>query len=533
MGKTQNKRKINKSFRMTRRIRGGKPKLDSAIISKLQKKLNDKQRAEHDKQMAERAAIIDQMNAAPAVEQSGWFWWLPKMQTEKKLIIEAESKKEEERKQLIASELKAIEDEKERKAMEEKAVLEKATRKKDKKNRQKETIMAKKEEQVRLEEEQVRLEEKHRSIAKPDSEVELKVSTDHEDTVVLSAVLPPPPPPKKQKPKRTINIENITLFTESRLQKLKALTVSAEDLTTNETTVVTEYTDTGKQLEYPMRNVFYEPNDPNTIVKYGNEVFDPANSVLKSILRKMFVLYGAVATQLYTTKSPYQLVMKGTRALYLNKEAFGKTLITNDIDVAIIRRSNHVEDPETSYETRKKLAEYIGSLIKTLCKVDGYEIDSSIPIQNQNIVKITYRNPSSGERIGLSDIAITQEDMIDKSPNPAVDIYSYIRMSLLIQGIYATFLYPTVYNMKLEKELYREHYTVERNAYGLEAITEGLNKIKYVLGEVMQETKEGKQIVERALQERETRLSDAEKVKSGKLTKEELQELINSKRKNK
>ncbi len=85
--------------------------------------------------------------------------------------------------------------------------------------------------------------------------------------------------------------------------------------------------------------------------------------------------------------------------------------------------------------------------------------------------------------------------------------------------------------MKLEKELYREHYTVEGNAYGLEAINEGLNKIKYVLGEVTQETKEAEQIVERALQERETRLSDAEKVKSGKLTREELQELINSKRK--
>ena len=525
---------------MTRRIRGGKPKLDSAIISKLQKKLNDKQRAEHDKQMAERAAIIDQMNAASAVERNGWFWWLPKTQTEKKLILEAETKKEEERKQLIAAELKAIKEEKERKAMEEKAVLEKAARKKDKKNRQKETIMAKtkaeNEEQVRLEEEQIRVEEEQIKLEeeqRPIAELELKVSADREDTVDSQAIMPPPlhPPPKKQKPKRTINIENITLFTESRLKKLKALTVSSEDLTINETTTVTEYTDTGKQLEYPIRNVFYEPNDPNTIVKYGNEVFDPANSIVKSILRKMFVLYGAVATQLYSTKSPYQLVMKGTRALYLNKEAFGKTLITNDIDVAIIRRYDHVEDPETSYETRKKLAEYIGSLIKTLFKEDGYDIDSSIPIQNQNIVKITYRNPSSGERIGLSDIAITQQDVIGESPNPSVDIDKYIRMSLLIQGIYATFLYPTIDNMKLEKELYREHYTVERNAYGLEAITEGLNKIKYVLGGVAQETKEAEQIVERARQDRETRISDAQKVKSGNLTKEEFQQLINSKRK--
>ena len=523
MGKTQNKRKLNKNFRTTRRIRGGKPKLDSAIIRNLQKKLNDKQRAE-------RTAIIDQANAAPVVEQSGWFWWLPKMQTEKKLAIEAETKKEEERKQLMAAELKAIEDEKERRAMDEKAALEKAARKRDKRNRQKETAIAiaktkaEEEEEIRLKEEETN------AIAKPDSEVELKLSADNEDTFVSPAVLPPPPP-KKQKPKRTIDIQNISLFTEARLEKLKALTVSAEDLTTNETTIVTKYTDTDNQLEYPMRNVFYEPKDSNTIVKYGNEVFDPANSVVKSILRKMFVLYGAIATQLYTTKSPYQLVMKGTRALYLNQEASDKTLITNDIDVAIIKLPDHVEDPETSYEMRKKLAEYIGSLIKTLCKVDGYDIDSSIPIQNQNIVKITYRNRSSGERIGLSDIAITQQDVIGESPNPSVDIDKYIRMSLLIKGIYATFLYPTVYNMKLEKELYREHYTVEGNAYGLEAINEGLNKIKYVLGEVTQETKEAEQIVERALQERETRLSDAEKVKSGKLTREELQELINSKRK--
>jgi hypothetical protein len=131
--------------------------------------------------------------------------------------------------------------------------------------------------------------------------------------------------------------------------------------------------------------------------------------------------------------------------------------------------------------------------------------------------------------------------MIDKSPNPAADIDSYIRMSILIKGIYVTFLYPTIDTMRLEKELNKEYYKDmidkhtgnERTKYErkLNNMTKGLNKIKLALGEDVDEKTEVKQIVERAIQDRETRLGDAEKVKSGKLTREELQELINSKRK--
>lgn len=530
MVKTKNKRKLNKNFRITRRIRGGvKPKPDPAMIRHLQKKLLEKQ-------MAEQFPATNSVNNAPVVEQSGWFWWLPKMKADKKIETESEIKKDDDIKQTIAPEFKAIEDEK--------AALEKASKKKDKKNRQKEIAQAKSKAEAEAKSKaeaqakskaEAETKAKAKAEAKSKAEAESTVSVDKEvpmPTIVSSIVLPPPPPPpKKQKPKRVIDIQNISLFTEARLSKLKALVASSNDLTTNETTNVTKYTDTDEKLEYPIRNVFYEPNDPNAIVKYGNEVFDPANSVVKIILRKIFVLYGAVETQLYTTKSPYQLVMKGTRALYLNKEAFGKTLITSDIDVSIIRRSDYIEDGESSYETRKKLAEYIASLIKTLCEGFGYEIEATIPIHNKDIVKITYRNTSSGERIALSDIGITQEDTIGESPNPAVDIDNYIRMSLLIQGIYVTFLYPTVYNMKLEKELNREYYLLTGDTRRLNKMITGLNKIKYVLGELAYETTEGKQIVERALEERERRLIDAEKVKSGKLTREELQELINSKRK--
>jgi len=551
MVETKTNRKLKKKFRITKRIRGGAPKPDPAIINKLKKKLLDKQTAERDKQMAERALIIEQMNAVPA--QPGWFWWLPKMSAKNKLAIETE---DEERKQLIAAELKAIEKEKERKADEEKAAFEKAARKKDKKSRQKEIITAKskleEEKRTKLEEEKRTNEEEKRakeeekktkmeegknskSEDEKKTEVQAKVSVDTTVDVVL------PPPPKKQKPKRTINIQNISIFNEARLEELKSLDVLSEDLTTNETTTVTKYSNLKEHLEYPMRNVFYEPNDPNKIVKYENEVLDPANSVVRSILRKMFVVYGAIATQLYTKNSPYQLVMKGTRALYLNKEALDKPLITSDIDVSIIKRSDYVEDSETSYEVRKKLAEYISSLIVTICDGPGFEIDAAIPIHNTDIVKITYRNPVSGERIGLSDIGITQEDMIDKSPNPAADIDSYIRMSILIKGIYVTFLYPTIDTMRLEKELNKEYYKNkidkhtgnERTKYErkLNNMTKGLNKIKLALGEDVDEKTEVKQIVERAIQDRETRLGDAEKVKSGKLTREELQELINSKRK--
>lgn len=532
MVQTKTNRKSKKKFRVTKRIRGGAPKPDTAIINKLKQKLLDKQMAERDKQMAERAAIIEQMNAAPAAAHSGWLWWLPKTPAKNKLAIEIE---DEDRKQLIAAELKAIDKEKERKAAEEKAEFEKSARKKDKKSRQKENLTAK----SRLEEEKrAKLEEEKRVKVEDEekkTEVQVKVDVDPTVDVVL------PPPPKKQKPKRTINIQNISIFNEARLEELKSLDITSEDLITNETTTVTAYSNLKDHLEYPMRNIFYEPNDPNKIVKYENEVLDPANSVVRSILRKMFVVYGAIATQLYTKNSPYQLVMKGTRALYLNKEAFDKPLITSDIDVSIIKRSDYVEDSETSYEVRKKLAEYISSLIITLCEGPGYEIDATIPVHNTDIVKITYRNPVSGERIGLSDIGITQEDMIDKSPNPAVDIDSYMRMSILIKGIYVTFLYPTIDNMRLEKELNKEYYKYEidkltgdeRTKYErkLNNMTKGLNKIKLALGEDLDEKTEVKQIVERAIQERETRLGDAEKVKSGKLTREELQELINSKRK--
>ena len=554
MVETKTNRKLKKKFRITKRIRGGAPKPDPAIINKLKQKLLDKQTAERDKQMAERSLIIEQMNAVPA--QPGWFWWLPKMSAKNKLAIEAE---DEERKQLIAAELKAIEKEKESKAAEEKAAFEKAARKKDKKSRQKETLTAKskleeekraeleEEKGVKEEEKKARLEEEKGSKGKgsksdeeKNTEVQVKVGADKTVEVVL------PPPPKKQKPKRTINIQNISIFNEARLEELKSLHITSEDLTTNETTTVTPYSNLKEHLEYPMRNVFYEPNAPNKIVKYENEVLDPANSVVRSILRKMFVVYGAIATQLYTKNSPYQLVMKGTRALYLNKEALDKPLITSDIDVSIIKRSDYVEDSETSYEVRKKLAEYISSLIVTICDGPGFEIDAAIPIHNTDIVKITYRNPVSGERIGLSDIGITQEDMIDKSPNPAADIDSYIRMSILIKGIYVTFLYPTIDTMRLEKELNREYYKNKideftgskskdnkRTEYKrkLNNMTKGLNKIKLALGEDVDEKTEVKQIVERAIQDRETRLGDAEKVKSGKLTREELQELINSKRK--
>ncbi len=294
----------------------------------------------------------------------------------------------------------------------------------------------------------------------------------------------------------------------------------------------------------------------------------PEEGELADILRKLIVIYGTIASRFNRVEFTYQLAWKGTRALGLNDPVKMKQTVTRDIDIGIISTASG--EAESDINRRKNLAFHIAGLTNHILK----DITLSILTPDKNkhndeIVKLSYID--AGKMIALVDIGFIQTPSIQIIEDyhilhPDANSNGYKSLTLKCFGnLSQLYIHPTTADMKNEKELYIRKYiddperkydkkTIERF---IENMSEGLVKIKFVLGELSRDKeeeflnkqkekeeefirkqkgkedqkKEAELIVKIAMTDKENRNKDAEKVRSGILTKEELQELLDARSK--
>jgi hypothetical protein len=260
-----------------------------------------------------------------------------------------------------------------------------------------------------------------------------------------------------------------------------------------------------------------------------------ATNPVDMALCKLFVIYGIISAKFEFHKYIYNILWKGTRALYLNDA--NKSLETRDLDIAIVGRHGYVNEDVTNM---KHLSIHIGKLSKLLLDDAHIEIqDPSDPrAKNKEIVKLSYKS-ESGEYIPLSDIGFKQTEYqgqieyLEKTePN-------------CVAGNDVLYLYQTIPYMKAEKEYYLDEYQRRlatssddsQLKYNIIRMKIGLNKISQIEtgADVYDIEKERGKYAEYAKEIYETDKAERLKlqaiVKEGKLTKEELQAIISSRSK--
>jgi hypothetical protein len=270
-----------------------------------------------------------------------------------------------------------------------------------------------------------------------------------------------------------------------------------------------------------IKPIFYVPTD--------------ATNPVDMALCKLFVIYGIISAKLEFHRYIYNILWKGTRALYLNDA--NKSLETRDLDIAIVDRHGYVNEDVTNM---KHLSIHIGKLSKLLLDDAHIEIqDPSDPrAKNKEIVKLSYKS-ESGEYIPLSDIGFKQTEYqgqieyLEKTePN-------------CVAGNDVLYLYQTIPYMKAEKEYYLDEYQRRlatssddsQLKYNIIRMKIGLNKISQIEtgADVYDIEKERGKYAEYAKEIYETDKAERLKlqaiVKEGKLTKEELQAIISSRSK--
>ena len=273
-----------------------------------------------------------------------------------------------------------------------------------------------------------------------------------------------------------------------------------------------------------IKPVFYVPTEPSNPVDIA--------------LCKLFVIYGIISAKFEHHKYIYNILWKGTRALYLN--GANESLETRDLDITIVDRHGYVNKDVTNIQ---HLAIHISKLSKLL--LDDTRIETQDPsdprAKNKEIVKISYKS-ESGEYIPLSDIGFKRTEYEGQSE------YLEKTEPNCVAGNDVLYLYQTIPYMKAEKEYYLNEYQRQLAASSDEEhknqlkfyiiqMKIGLNKISQIEtgSDVYDIEKEKEKDAEYAKEIYETDKAERLKlqaiVKEGKLTKEELQEIISSRSK--
>ena len=350
--------------------------------------------------------------------------------------------------------------------------------------------------------------------------------------VVLKPVPPPPLPPPAPSSK---NVDAKTAL--KRENKIKKWT----DALTGSTPDFWKEFFTNEELE-KLRAALSEPdlcNCVKPIFYVPTEQRDP----LDPILCKLFVIYGIISAKFEYHRYIYNILWKGTRALYLNdidKETNKESLKTRDLDITLVDRHGYVNEDITNMN-RQQLAIHIGELSQSLLDDTHIELlkPSDPKARNKDIVKLSYKS-ETGEYIPLSDIGFKpmeyqgQSEYLEKTkPN-------------CVAGNDVLYLYPTVDDMKAEKEYYLSKYEQQlatssddsQLKYDINRLKIGLNKISQIetgtdVYEIEKEkdAEYAKEIYDKAVADREERSKLQAKVKEGNLTKEELQKIINTRSK--
>ena len=350
--------------------------------------------------------------------------------------------------------------------------------------------------------------------------------------VVLKPVPPPPLPPPAPSSK---NVDAKTaLKRENKIKKwTDALTGSTPDFWkeffTNEELEKLRAALSELDLCECIKPVFYVPIE--------------ATNTVDNSLCKLFVIYGIISAKFEYHRYIYNILWKGTRALYLNdidKETNKESLKTRDLDITLVDRHGYVNEDITNMN-RQQLAIHIGELSQSLLDDTHIELlDPSNPkARNKDIVKLSYKS-ESGEYIPLSDIGCKlieyrgQSEYLEKTKPNCVDENDVL------------YLYPTVDDMKAEKEYYLSKYEQQlatssddsQLKYDINRLKIGLNKISQIetgtdVYEIEKEkdAEYAKEIYDKAVADREERSKLQAKVKEGNLTKEELQKIINTRSK--
>jgi hypothetical protein len=284
------------------------------------------------------------------------------------------------------------------------------------------------------------------------------------------------------------------------------------------------------------------------------------------IIRKLIVLYGTIASRLKSVNFPCKIVWKGTRAIGLNAPEKLPNLPTHDIDIGIVPADKPVTEVRM-----KNLALHIAGLTNHVLEETLSVLHPRANPNNKEIVKLSrlvYGNLDALVDIGFTykRFLIINGTRIELSP-------TYNEKGTKCFGdLEQLYEYPVLESMRIEKEAYIANYRNDlymthpnqhkKIVFFINSLQEGLYKIYYVRGlfdahtetlflgqqkarelefaEKERQREEIQSIAEQAKlrmtqvdSEKERRDEDAEKVRSGILTKEELQELINAKSKSK
>lgn len=264
-----------------------------------------------------------------------------------------------------------------------------------------------------------------------------------------------------------------------------------------------------------------------------------ANDPVNIALCKLFVIYGIISAKFERYKYIYNILWKGTRALYLN--VANKSLETRDLDITIVNRHGYVNEKDVT--NIQHLANHIGELSKSLLDDTHIELlEPSNPIaRNKDIIKLSYKI-ESGEYIPISDIGFKRTEYKGN-----IEYLEKTETNCVAEND-VLYLYQTTPYMKAEKEYYLDEYQrrlvtssndeLENQLnYDINRMKIGLNKISQletdtdiykIEKENETDTEYAKEIYNTAMADKAERLKLQATVKEGKLTKEELQELINS-----
>ena len=290
-----------------------------------------------------------------------------------------------------------------------------------------------------------------------------------------------------------------------------------------------------------LKRLRVELNKPELCECIKPILYVPSNSAnpVDMTLCKLFVIYGIISAKFERYKYIYNILWKGTRALYLNDA--NKSLETRDLDITIVNRHGYVNEKDVT--NVQHLANHIGELSKSLLDDTHIELlePSNPRARNKDIIKLSYKI-ESGEYIPISDIGFKPTEYkgnieyLEKTETNCVaenDMF---------------YLYQTIPYMKAEKEHYLDEYQrrlatssndelKNQVKYDINRMKMGLNKISQletgtdiykIEKENETDTEYAKEIYNTAMADKAERLKLQATVKEGKLTKEELQELINS-----
>ena len=370
--------------------------------------------------------------------------------------------------------------------------------------------------------------DKARSAAKSSKKNTALKPTPSSKKVVLKPVSLPLPPPAPLSKNKEIMDAKTALKRANKINKwTDALTKSTSDFW--------EEFFTNEELEN-LRATLSEPDLCECIKPIFYVPIEATNTVDNSLC-KLFVIYGIISAKFERYKYIYNILWKGTRALYLNDA--NESLKTRDLDITLVDRHGYANKDDIM--NRQQLAMHIGELSQSLLDDTHIELldPSDMKARNKEIVKLSYKS-ETGEYIPLSDIGFIRTEYQGQSE------YLEKTEPNCVAGNDVLYLYPTIDDMKAEKEYYLSKYeqqlaTSSDNSqlkYDINRLKIGLNKISQIetgtdVYEIEKEkdAEYAKEIYDKAVADREERLKLQATVKEGNLTKEELQKIINSRSK--